>query len=143
MKSLNEILIKKNIEKGNLKAFGNSCREDLIANGYVYNICFGWEKIEIIESFGLNANMPGVPFVKDFEVDCKERVVNEKDEFGNKTGNKEVKRIWYKTNKVIWRPNDNWLAYMQFKKDRWAKYDAEEYARKINTPPPADEYYNN
>lgn len=142
MKSLNEILTKKKIAKVNMAEFGNSCAEDLIANGYIHSPVFGWERIEIIERFNLNPDLEGVPCILYPERDYKEIAVSDKDESGKPTGGKKVIRTWYETGKMFWGAVDNYLAYLQFKKDRWAKYDAEDYAKKVNNPPMADEYYN-
>ena len=125
------------------KNISHHCQEDLIANGYIYSPVFGWERMEIIEQFGLKPDLEGVPAVLRPETDYKEVMVSDRDENGKPTGEKKVIRKWFETGKKVWGAADNYLAYLQFKKDRWAKYDAEEYAKKINTPQIADEYYNN
>jgi len=126
----------------NIKQYAENSSNTLIENGYVYNEIFGWEKPEIIESFGLNVNMSGVPCVLRDEVEYKEEVVYIKDSFGNKTGEKMAKKYPLNTGKKVLGVSDNYLAYLQFKRDSWAKYDAEEYAKKINTPP-LKAFYNN
>jgi hypothetical protein len=141
MKSLQEILTKNSLSKNNLKEFGQTCREWLIEHGYIYSEVFGWERMEIIEQFKLDPELKGVPSVLCDDMDYKEVMEYEKDAYGQRTGEKVVKRKWFKTGKQYWGAAENYLAYMQFKRDRWAKYDAEDYAKKVNTPP-MPEYYN-
>ena len=76
------------------------------------------------------------------QTDYKNVMVSDRDENGKPTGEKKIIHKWFETGKKIWGAANNYLAYLQFKKDRWAKYDAKEYAKKINIPPVADEYYN-
>ena len=143
MKSLQEILTKNSLSKNNLKEFGNYCAEWLIEHGYIHSEVFGWERMEIIEQFKLDPELKGIPAVYRKEIDYKDTIKNIKDEFGKSTGEKQIVRTPYETGKMILGPADNYMAYLQFKKDRWAKYDAEDYAKRINTPPVADEYYQN
>lgn len=36
------------------------CEDILISKGYVHNEVFGWEKIKILEKFGINPNCKGI-----------------------------------------------------------------------------------
>ena len=135
MKSLASLLKKYNMSKSSVEQFGSACRQDMIKKGYIYNSVFGWEKKEIIESFALDPNMSVIPSRKVYEQDYKETKAFVKDERGNKTGEIRGEKQWYKTSRLITVASENWLCYMQFKKDRWEKCDKEDYARRINTPP--------
>lgn len=107
-------------------------REKLIKAGFVYNEVIGWEKIEIINRFGLDPDMKAIPVDGMIEeVDYKEEKKAIKDVFGKNTGEYEVYRVPIKTGKLIPRISDNFLAYKQYKKDQ----DKKSFAENINKPP--------
>lgn len=91
----------------------------LIERGLVYSDIFGWEKPEVLESFGLNPNMAGVPCEYVDAVDEKTVWVDERDNFGNKTGRKVAKfeqKLSGKTRLVISRKFLEYLNYCDQKR---------------------------
>jgi len=40
---------------------GDYCEGLLIERGYVYNECFGWEKLSTLKEFNLDPSMNGIP----------------------------------------------------------------------------------
>lgn len=126
-------------EKEGIKAMGDYCTQKLINQGKVYNEVYGWEYPEVLESFGLNPNMKGVPAVLDYTYEAADSGKEaERDEWGNKTGYYKKKLI--KSREKDWVIAPEWLEYKKYKKDEREKWEKEKYARKINTPPM--DYYN-
>lgn len=140
MKSLSNLLEKHQInrnqtDKGKpLKEFGNACARDLTEKGYIHNEIFGWEKKEIIESFGLDPNMQGVPHT--LQPKWVEKKINyTTDNYGNKIKT-EPKTNWVPSQtEKKWYPVKNWLEYQNYKKDKYVEEDRKNYAQQINTPP--------
>ena len=118
MQQLKEILKTKGI-----KAMAKQCEEKLIANGYIYNEIFGWEHMSIIEKFKLDPNMRGVPSsLQPKWVLTKDG----KDEYGNKIKSEEQDN-WVRSDTLKAKyPNDNWLDYMDYKKQQNSQLMAKE-----------------
>ena len=96
-----------------------SCRAWLIARGYIYNEIFGWEKIDVLESFNLNPNMSGVPC--EMKGRWKEVKISKKetDEFGVRTGEKIEMTDWKRSETELEQQiTQNWMDYKKFKKER-------------------------
>lgn len=109
MKSFKEIL------KGKTKIeISEYFEKKLIANGYIYNPVFGWERIEIINQFSLNPNIEGVPCSLQAKwVVAKSKKI--KDGFGNVMNNEH--NTWVRSDILReYYPIDNWLAYKEFKR---------------------------
>ncbi len=115
MKSLKDILAE--CKKRGYK-IGDYCEGLLIEQGYIKNDCFGWEKLEVLERFGLDPNMKAIPSKLIDEVDYKETKKSETDSFGNKTGEFRIERMSFKTGKKILVASDEWLNYMRFKREQ-------------------------
>ena len=98
-----------------IKAFAEECRQQLISQGFIFNENYGWEKPEILEKFGLNPNMTGIPAILYDEMEYKERVVEKKDAYGKKTGEKWVEKVPYYTGKKTWGVALEWLNYKKYK----------------------------
>lgn len=86
----------------------------LLEKGYIYNDVYGWEKPEVLESFGLNPNMIGVPCEYVDAIEEKTVWVDEKDNFGNKTGRKVAKFEQKLTGKTRLVVTKNWLEYLDY-----------------------------
>ena len=114
MKSLLEIIDK---FKGNEKILGDACVDELIGKGYTYNPNYGWEKMEVLKKFNLNADMLGIPSILVDELERETSYEDEKDEFtGRKTGRKVSKYKEKTTGRKIVVPTQDWLNYLEYKK---------------------------
>ena len=98
------------------KKTGDYAREKLIEKGYVHNEVYGWEKPEILEMFGLNPNMNGVPTEAYFRTEVIEEKKDTRDAFGKKTGDRQVIRKIVNTNQVYFGPSQKFLNYKNYKK---------------------------
>ena len=115
----------------------SECEEWLISHGYIYNRTFGWERIEIIERFNLNPDMTGVPCTLKYkwdEIDGGNKTV--RDEFGNSIRVKLTAGWKRSETEKEWQISDNWLAYMNFKKNRNISYEIQ-----AKNPKPNENYY--
>lgn len=106
-----------------IQQFAEECRQQLISQGFIFNENYGWEKPEILEKFGLNPNMRGIPSVLCDEMEYKEKITEKRDAYGKKTGEKIVETIPHFTGKKIWGIASEWLNYKKYK-----------FASDINTP---------
>lgn len=112
-----------------------TCREQLIAQGFVYNEVYGWEKPEVLESFGLNPNMKGVPF--SHQKQWVQASGGGKDSFGNKIKVDDTGGEWVRSEKkYVWYPTEGWLLYYKSKVQKIRQ----EMADGLNNPTILDEY---
>ena len=104
--------------KGNIKEYAKKCCDNLIESGYIYNKVFGWETMAVIERFGLNPEMKGVPCSLQFKwKEAEEEKQKVTDAFGNvKRYKKSSEWVRSETEKT-WYPTNNWDSYVEFKKD--------------------------
>lgn len=106
------------IKNFGVKKAAKHAKEILISQGYVYNDVYGWEKPELIESFGLDPNMTGVPCSlqpKWIEVEVKFF----KDNHGNTQKVAPGTTRWERsTTERAWYPTENWLAYIAYRKQK-------------------------
>lgn len=111
MKSITELL---GGDGNNFEKMKEGNEKILLEKGYIHNDTYGWEKPEILERFGLNPNMIGVPcgYIEDVEEETKWE--DERDDRGNKTGRKVpkfVKKITGKRKLVVCQ---EWLNYENY-----------------------------
>jgi hypothetical protein len=97
-----------------------ACEERLIERGYIWTEVTGWEKPELLESFGLNPNelQNGIPAYLKPEMDVEEKRGKKRDEFGNSTGDFIEKKYLAPTGKYKWYPSINYLAFKYYKKHK-------------------------
>ena len=122
--------IKEIFKTKGIKAVAKTCRDDLISKGFVYNPIYGWEKPEVLESFGLDPNMKGVPF--SYQKSWVQTKNAGKDKFGNRIKADDNGGKWVRSdNKFEWYPTQNWLLYYKSKIEK----NKRDIAEKLNTPP--------
>ena len=101
--------------KHGIKEMGKFCEARNIKKGFVFNPVYGWEKPEILKSFGLNPNMDGIPSRWYKECEIKETRIAKKDDYGRKTGEYEIKKEKIDTGRWQLGASENWLVYYNWK----------------------------
>jgi hypothetical protein len=102
--------------KNSLKKFTLEESEKwFLEHGYIYNELYGWEKPEILERFGLEPNMTGVPCRYSDDVVEETKWEDERDDRGNKTGRKVARFTSKFSGKKKLVIDQNWLNYQDFK----------------------------
>lgn len=131
MKSLKELLEKASKQNKRIKEVSEDW---FIERGYIKTEAFGWERMEILERFGLNPNAKGVPHELIDGTEYKKDGYKKKV-FGNFNQEEETTGHFVKTGKKEWAPTQNYLLYRQFKKQEYENYLKQKFAQGVNTPP--------
>lgn len=119
-----------------IKERAKKAREKLISNGYIYSEVYGWEKPEILEKFGLNPNMKGVPGKEINQYSLNEKKVKEKDAWGKETGKIIIEKQKFENeDRKIIAIEDNYIKYYLWKKEEEMKRVRQNIAQKENQTP--------
>jgi hypothetical protein len=122
-----------------IKKRAKNAREKLISDGYIYSDIYGWEKPEILEKYGLNPNMKGIPAKETNQYNLTEKKIKEKDAWGKETGKIiiEKQKIENQDRKIIVIDN-NFINYYLTKKEEELKRVKQNIAKKENEIPIED-----